>query len=71
MINIEKAKKELINHINQTEVESPRVQIKTGHIIRVAGNCKKIAEKLELTQEQIELAELTRVIAWYRQIWTI
>ena len=63
MIDIENAKKELINHINQTEGESERVQTKTGHIIRVAENCKKIAEKLELTQEQIELAELIRVIA--------
>ena len=63
MINIENAKKELINHINQTEAESPKVQTKTGHIIRVAENCKKIAEKLELTQEQIELAELIRIIA--------
>lgn len=58
MIDIENAKKELVNHVNKLEIDNPRVQTKLGHILRVAENSKNIAEKLKLTQEQIQLAEL-------------
>lgn len=58
MIDIENAKKELINHVNELQIDNPRVQMKVGHIIRVAENCKKLATNLKLTEEQIQLAEL-------------
>jgi putative nucleotidyltransferase with HDIG domain len=58
MINIENSKKELINHVHNLELNNPRVEMKIGHVIRVAENCKKIAVDLSLTEEQIQLAEL-------------
>lgn len=58
MIDIENAKKELVNHVNEIQIDNPRVQMKVGHIIRVAENCKKLATNLKLTEEQIQLAEL-------------
>ena len=58
MIDIEKAKKEFINHVNKIEIDNPRVQTKIGHTFRVAENCKKIAISLELTEEETKLAEL-------------
>ncbi len=58
MIDIENAKKELINHVNKIQIDNPRVQMKLGHIIRVAQNCKKLATNLKLTKEKIQLAEL-------------
>ncbi len=58
MIDIEKAKKEFINHVNKIEIDNPRVQTKIDHTFRVAENCKKIAINLELTEEEIKLAEL-------------
>lgn len=58
MIDIENDKRELINHVNELPINNPRVQMKVGHIIRVAENCKKLAIDLALTEKQIELAEL-------------
>lgn len=58
MIDIENAKKELVKHVNELRIHNPRIQMKLGHIIRVAENCKKLAIHLKLTQEQIQLAEL-------------
>ena len=52
------AKKELVKHVNELPIHNPRIQMKLGHIIRVAENCKKLAIYLKLTQEQIQLAEL-------------
>ncbi len=62
MIDIENAKKELVCHVNELQIDNPRVQMKVGHIIRVAENCKKLASYLKLTQKQIELAELIGVL---------
>lgn len=58
MIEIEKAKKELVNHVHKLAIHNARVEIKIGHIMRVAENCKKIANSLGLTEKEIELAEL-------------
>lgn len=58
MIDIKKAKSELIEHINGLDLDNPRVEMKTGHSIRVSENAKKIAIALDLSEEQIELAEL-------------
>lgn len=58
MVEIEKAKKELVNHVHKLGINTPRVQMKLGHIMRVAENCKKLAIDLGLPEEQIQLAEL-------------
>ena len=58
MIDIEKAKKELVNHVHKLQINNPRVEMKIGHIIRVAENCKKIAIFLGLTEKEIEIAQL-------------
>ena len=58
MIDIDKAKKEFINHVNQLKVNNSKVQNKVGHTFRVVENCRKIATKIGLTEEEIQLAEL-------------
>ena len=58
MIDIEKAKKEFINHVKQIEVDNPRVQTKVSHTLRVAENCREIATRLKLSEEEIKLAQL-------------
>lgn len=58
MIDIEKAKQELINHVKEQKIENEKVNKKLEHILRVANISKKIATELKLTPEQIELAEL-------------
>ena len=58
MIEIEKAKKELENRIQKLENKDIKTERKVGHMYRVANISKKIATKLNLTKEQIQLAEL-------------
>lgn len=58
MIDIQKAKQELVNHVHKLEIDNPRVEMKIEHIMRVAENCRKIATDLKLTEEEIQLAEL-------------
>lgn len=58
MINIEKAKKEFENHINQLALDDFKVPNKKMHMYRVAGISKTIAMKLGLPEEKIQLAEL-------------
>ena len=62
MINIQEAKTELMDHIDGLKLDNPRVEIKRGHSMRVAENCKKIATALGLSKEQIELAELIGIL---------
>ena len=56
MVDIIKAKKEFINHINN--IDDPKVQRKIDHTYRVSKISKKIATELNLTQEKVKLAEL-------------
>ena len=58
MINIEKARQILKNYIEPYDASNPRIALKASHIFRVADASKKIAQELELTEEQIQLAEL-------------
>ena len=58
MINIEKAKEELIMYINKESTKNERTELKKEHILRVSENCGKIAENLNLTKEYIEIAKL-------------
>ena len=58
MINIENAYKEFKKYVSNYDPENHRVKLKIDHIKRVAKNCKKIAEKLNLSKEEVLLAEL-------------
>jgi HD superfamily phosphohydrolase YqeK len=58
MIDIEKAKKEFINYVEQYDMTSGRIKLKVKHILRVVENSKFLAQELKLTEEQIRLAEL-------------
>lgn len=58
MIEIEKAKQELIKHVEEQKIEDRRVDNKLKHILRVAEISEKIATELELSEEQIKLAKL-------------
>lgn len=58
MIDIVNAKKEFKKYVANYNPEHPRVALKISHIGRVAENCKIIAEALDLSEEEIKLAEL-------------
>lgn len=58
MIEVEKAKQELINYVKQQKIDNPKVIRKLEHIMRVAEISRKLAIDLKLTEEQIKLAEL-------------
>lgn len=58
MIDIEKAKQELMQHIKEIELENPRAPRKLAHIMRVAKISRELAKSLALTEEQVKLAEL-------------
>ena len=58
MIDIKNAYKEFDKYVANYDPENHRVQLKIDHIKRVAKNCKKLAEELNLSEEEILLAEL-------------
>ena len=58
MIDIERAKKEFEKYTSNYDPEQPRVKLKINHIGRVIENCKKIAESLKLSEEDVKLAML-------------
>ena len=62
MVDIEKAKKEFIKHVSKMEIDNPRIKPKIGHTFRVAEICKKIANSLNLTEEEIKLAQLIGIL---------
>lgn len=62
MINIEKAKQELTNHVKKQEINNPRAPRKLAHIMRVAEISRKLATELNLSKEQVELAELIGIL---------
>ena len=58
MIDIENAKKEFMNYVKKYDINNGRIHLKVKHILRVAEVSKIIATKLNLTENQIRLAEL-------------
>ncbi len=58
MIDIKKAKEEFMKYVSDYDMNSGRISIKVKHILRVVENSKFLAQELNLTQEQVELAEL-------------
>ncbi len=58
MIDLEKAKNEFIKYTNNYDLNDSHITRKIYHSLRVMEVSRKIAEKLNLTEEQIDLATL-------------
>lgn len=58
MIDITKARKFFKEYIKDYDIENPKIALKVAHIERVSEIAKKMAESLNLSQEDVELAEL-------------
>ena len=58
MIDIKKAKKFFKEYIKNYDIENPKIALKVAHIERVSAIAKKTAESLNLSKEDVELAEL-------------
>lgn len=58
MIDIENAKKVFKEYVKQYDINDGRIALKVAHIQRVSGISKRIAESLNLSKEDVELAEL-------------
>lgn len=58
MIDIIRAKEFYKEYISKFNPEEPRIALKVAHIYRTAEKAKWIAQKLELNEEDIVLAEL-------------
>jgi len=57
-INLERAKKELIKYTDNYDLKNEHIKRKQLHSLRVMEISKQIAEGLQLSQEEIELATL-------------
>ena len=58
MFDIENAYKEFDKYVSNYNPNNPRIKLKINHIKRVAKNSRKIAENLNLSFEEINLAEI-------------
>lgn len=58
MIDLEQAKNEFINYTNNYDSTNPHIARKIGHTFRVMEWSRKIAESLNLSREDIDLATL-------------
>ena len=58
MIDIEKAKQILDEYIKKYDDTNPKIKLKKDHILRVAENAKILAKSLNLSKEEVDLAEL-------------
>ena len=58
MIDIEKARRLFKEYVSKYDSENPMIARKIAHSYRVEELAKTIAKSLNLTQDQIDLAEL-------------
>ena len=58
MIDLEKAKKAFIDYTNKYDLNNSNITYKIHHSLRVMNYSKNIAENLNLSKEQIDLATL-------------
>ena len=58
MIDITKAKKEFKKYVEKYDINNPKIKLKIAHIERTSTIARKMAESMELSEEDIELAEL-------------
>lgn len=62
MIDIKKAREEIVRHVNKQGIASLQVSQKINHIMRVSEISKKLATNLQLSEEQVQLAELIGIL---------
>ena len=62
ILDIKKAKEQFEEYVKDYNPEDGKIKIKIGHILRVAENAKKIAQSLNLGQEDTEIAELVGLL---------
>ena len=55
-IHRQKALQAFADYVKNYNAEDPKVKLKIDHTYRVAGFCQKIAESLELSQGEVDLA---------------
>ena len=58
MINEQKVKELFAEFVKDYNPEDPKISLKITHTYKVAENCRKIAESLNLPQEDVEIAWL-------------
>ena len=58
MINIENAKKVFKEYVKDYNLNDGKIALKVGHILRVSNISRKIATSLNLSEEDVNLAEL-------------
>ncbi len=58
MIDLEQAKKEFINYTSQYDTSDPKIRMKICHSFRVMQISKNLAQKLNFTDEQIDVATI-------------
>ncbi len=58
MINIENAKKVFKEYVKNYNLNDGKIALKVGHILRVSSISRKIATSLNLSEEDVNLAEL-------------
>lgn len=58
MIDLEKAKKYYKEYISNYNPDNPKIALKIAHIFRTSEKAKKIAINLNLSEEDVKLAEL-------------
>lgn len=57
-IDLKKSEKEFIRYTEKFDLQEPKIELKQKHSIRVMQISKQIAETLNLTKEEVELATL-------------
>lgn len=57
-MNLEKAKQEFLQYVKQYEGISPKIDLKREHSLRVMKESEGVARSLNLSEEEVELAEL-------------
>lgn len=58
MIDIAKSKQELKKYISHYDIVNKRIKVKIGHIERTATIAKEIAQSMDISEEDVKLAEL-------------
>ena len=58
MIDKERAVQTFLNYASNYNMEDPKIRLKVGHTLRVAGLCRRIASSLDLDAEEKDLAWL-------------
>ena len=56
MVNRERAEQTFLEYASHYNMEDPKIRLKVGHTLRVAGLCERIAGSLDLDPEEKDLA---------------